>query len=247
MPQSSNPTLRDSIFENHGTSTQATMTVNGTAIKTAFLASLAFVSALFTFNLDSNLIAIASSTSLATLLLVYIICANPGERAPLYAIPYAIIEGLSLGAISALMDARAVERGYSGIVAQALIITFAILGTMLVGYATGLIRARPWLEKVIMVSIFGIVATYLLHFVLVIFGLSIPFIHSSGPVGLAFGFFVVGIASFSLVTDFDFIETMTEVGASKKMEWFGAVAIMVTLVWLYVEILHLLYKIKGRN
>jgi uncharacterized YccA/Bax inhibitor family protein len=242
MFQSSNPAMRESVFEGGGISTQGTMTVNGTVTKTAILAVFAIVSAMFTFNSGGNTMMIGFGAGIVGFLVALPIWFKP-ELARFLAIPYAILKGLFLGAISAMFSAMAAEQGYPGIVPQAIVITFAILGTMLAAYRTGLIRATPFLQKVIVIAIFGIMATYLLNFVLYFFGMSIPFIHGAGPIGIAFSLFVIGIASLSLVLDFDFIERGSEMGAPKNMEWYGAFALIVTLIWIYIEVLKLLYKL----
>ena len=155
---------------------------------------------------------------------------------------YAALEGVALGGISYVF-----EQMYPGIVAQAVFLTFGTLGALLFAYRSGIIRATENFKLGVFAATGGIGLVYLLSFVLGFFGISVPLIHSSGTFGILFSVFVVVIAALNLVLDFDFIEQGAERGAPKYMEWYGAFGLMVTLVWLYLEILRLLAKLQSRD
>ena len=155
---------------------------------------------------------------------------------------YAALEGLALGGISYVF-----EQAYPGIVAQAVFLTFGTLGALLFAYRSGIIRATENFKLGIFAATGGIGLVYLLSFILGFFGISVPLIHSNGAFGILFSVFVVIIAALNLVLDFDFIEEGAERGAPKYMEWYAAFGLLVTLVWLYLEILRLLMKLQSRD
>jgi uncharacterized YccA/Bax inhibitor family protein len=155
---------------------------------------------------------------------------------------YAGFEGLLLGGLSLLFETR-----YPGIVINAVGLTFGTLAVLLAAYSTGLIRPSERFKLGIVAATGGIGLLYLVSMVMGFFGHSIPFIHDSGPIGIAFSLFVVGIAALNLVLDFDFIEKGAAMGAPRYMEWVGAFGLLVTLVWLYLEILRLLAKLQDRR
>jgi uncharacterized YccA/Bax inhibitor family protein len=162
--------------------------------------------------------------------------------APVTAPIYALLEGLVLGGISAITNAR-----YPGIGIQAVSLTFGTLFVLLLAYSSGLIKVTDKMRLGIVAATGGICAFYVLEMVLGFFGVHFATINGSGTVGILFSLFVVAIAALNLVLDFDFIEQGVAVGAPKYMEWYGAFGIMVTLVWLYLEILRLLSKMRSRN
>lgn len=164
------------------------------------------------------------------------------EWAPVTAPIYALMEGLFLGGISAFMDLR-----YPGIAIQAVGLTFGVLLTMLVIYTSGMIRVTDKLRIGIIAATGGIALFYFLEIILSFFHINFVTVNGSGPIGIAFSLFVCAIAALNLVLDFDFIEQGVNSGAPKYMEWYGAFGIMVTLVWLYLEILRLLSKMRSRN
>lgn len=155
---------------------------------------------------------------------------------------YALCEGLALGGISAIMEMR-----YPGIAVQAVALTMAALFSLLTLYKTGVIRATERFKSVIFVATVAIAVTYFAEMILGFFHRGIPLINGSGVVGIVFSLVVVGIAAFNLIIDFDFIEQSASRGTAKYMEWFAAFSLMVTLVWLYMEILRLLAKLKDRR
>jgi uncharacterized YccA/Bax inhibitor family protein len=129
---------------------------------------------------------------------------------------------------------------------QAIFGTFGVMGALLLAYRTGLIKATENFKLGVFAATGGIALLYLVSLMMGFFGKSIPFIHSTGPIGIGFSVFVVIIAALNLVLDFDFIEKGEEVGAPKYMEWYAAFGLLVTLVWLYVEMLRLLSKLRSR-
>jgi uncharacterized YccA/Bax inhibitor family protein len=155
---------------------------------------------------------------------------------------YALAEGLFLGGLSAIFESM-----YPGIVIQAVSLTFGTLVCLLLAYRSGMIKATENFKLGIVAATGAIGLIYLVTMGLGLFGIRMPFIHESGIVGIGFSLFVVVIAALNLVLDFDFIENGAAQGAPKYMEWFAAFGLMVTLIWLYVEILRLLSKLRSRN
>jgi len=161
--------------------------------------------------------------------------------APATAPAYALLEGLALGGISAFFEAQ-----FPGIVIQAVALTFGTLFALLTVYRLGIIRVTANFRLGVMAATGGIALIYLVSLLgRMLFGWQMPLIHESGPMGIAFSLFVVVIAALNLVLDFDFIERGEGV-APKYMEWFAAFGLVVTLVWLYLEILRLLSKVRSR-
>jgi uncharacterized YccA/Bax inhibitor family protein len=153
---------------------------------------------------------------------------------------YAVLEGLFIGGISLVMEQR-----FPGLVLQAVLLTFGVMFALLAAYQSRIIRPSETFKSVIVGATFGIVIVYLVSMVLqLFFHTEIPLINGSGPLGIAFSLVVVGIAALNLVLDFDFIENGVAAGAPKWMEWYAAFALTVTLVWLYIEILRLLSKLR---
>jgi uncharacterized YccA/Bax inhibitor family protein len=152
---------------------------------------------------------------------------------------YALIQGTVLGAISHLYELR-----FNGIVLQAIGLTLAVFALMLFLYATRIIKVTNRLRLGIVVATGAIFLVYMVDLVLMLFGADVPFIHEAGLFGILFSLLVVGIAAFNLMLDFDFIEQGVARGAPKHMEWYAAFGLMVTLVWLYLEILRLLGKLR---
>lgn len=162
------------------------------------------------------------------------------DWAPLTSPIYAVLEGLFIGGISLVMEQR-----FPGLVLQAVLLTFGVMFALLAAYQTRIIRPSETFKSVIVAATFGIVIVYLVSMVMqLFFHTEIPLINGSGPLGIAFSLVVVGIAALNLVLDFDFIENGVASGAPKWMEWYAAFALTVTLVWLYIEILRLLSKLR---
>ncbi|NIJ68043.1 Bax inhibitor-1/YccA family protein [Xanthomonas sp. 60] len=251
--RSGNPALSESTFLDLASGTVSArsgeaMTLNGTVNKTGLLLLLAVLTAAFAWSQSINaageftpagsLYAIGGAVGGLVLALVTVF---KKEWAPVSAPAYALVEGLFLGAISAMFEMK-----FPGIVFQAVMATFGTLVTMLVAYRTGMIKATENFKLGVVAATGGIAVVYLVSIVLSLFGINMPMIHDSGWMGIAFSVFVVVVAALNLVLDFDFIENGVEHGAPKYMEWYGAFGLMVTLVWLYVEFLRLLSKLQQR-
>ena len=253
-----NPALNDKTFENFGVyrrdltaehAPTGAMTIQGTAQKTMFLLLLAMGTACFTWSktfsaVEANPAAAmpwALGGAIVGLVAALVICFKH-TWAPVLAPVYAIAEGLFLGGASATFEAQ-----YPGIVIQSVGGTFGTLAGLLLAYQSGLIRATENFKLGIVAATGGICLVYLISMIGSFFGFPIPYIHSAGPVGIGFSLVVVVIAALNLVLDFDFIEQAAERGAPKYLEWYGAFALMVTLVWLYMEILRLMSKLRSRD
>jgi len=160
--------------------------------------------------------------------------------APVTAPLYAALEGLFIGGFSLAMEQR-----FPGLVLQAVLLTFGVMFALLAAYQSRIIRPSETFKSVIVGATLGIAVVYLVSMVLQLFiHASIPLIHENGPIGIAFSLVVVGIAALNLVLDFDFIENGVAYGAPKWMEWYAAFGLTVTLVWLYIEVLRLLTKLR---
>jgi len=242
--RSGNPALNDKTFDQPFDLTleDDRMTLMGTVHKTGALLILLLLTAGITWKMvysgNASVGAFAIGGAIGGLIFALITIFKP-NWAPLTAPIYAALEGLFIGAISAIF-----EKMFPGIVLQAVGLTFGTLFALLGAYRSGLIRATENFKLGVVAATGGIFLVYLVSMILGMFGVGVPFIHDSGPMGIAFSLFVVVIAALNLVLDFDFIENGAEAGAPKYMEWVGAFGLMVTLIWLYIEILHLLSKLR---
>ena len=220
------------------------MTLGGTVNKTGLALFILLITATFVWNRGAADPALPLWIMGGVIggLIVAIATAFKKTWSPVTTPLYAAFEGLALGGISVVFEAR-----YPGIVSQAVFLTFGTLAALLMAYRSGLVKATENFKLGIVAATGGIALVYLASFVLGFFGISVPLIHSSGTWGILFSMFVVVIAALNLVLDFDFIETGVERGAPKYMEWYGAFGLLVTLVWLYLEILRLLAKLQSRR
>ena len=247
--RSGNPTLREATFEQYrGYESSSTMTLGGTVNKTFMLLLFVAATASFSWNLTGGtagggvhpgVLMVGGSILGLIFALATIFKKN---WAPVTAPLYALSEGFMLGAISALAELQ-----FPGIAFQATCMTFCTLFGLLVAYKSGLIRATENFKLGLFAATSGIFMIYMVTGIVRLFGGSMPFIHSSGAMGIGFSAVVVVIAALNLVMDFDFIEHGAEIGAPKYMEWYGAFGLMVTLIWLYLEILRLLMKTQSRK
>jgi uncharacterized YccA/Bax inhibitor family protein len=220
------------------------MTLGGTVNKTGLSLVILIATASFVWNRGAENPALGAWIMVSVIagLIVALATVFKQTWAPYTTPIYAAAEGIALGGISVVFEAR-----YPGIVSQAVFLTFGTLGALLVAYRSGVIRATENFKLGVFAATGGIALLYLLSFVLGFFGINVPLIHSSGTFGILFSLFVVVIAALNLVLDFDFIEQGVARGAPKYMEWYGAFGLLVTLVWLYLEILHLLAKLQSRQ
>jgi uncharacterized YccA/Bax inhibitor family protein len=248
-----NPALKESTFLDLGTGSvvqrsSGAMTLNGTVNKTAFLLVLTLATALYPWSLffanpaNPAVGALALGGAIGGLV-VALVTVFKKTWSPVTAPLYAALEGLFIGGISAFFEAR-----YPGIVMQAVALTFGTLGALLLAYRSGLVRATENFKLGVFAATGGIALLYLANIVMRLLGFDgMGFIHEGSTVGILFSVFVVVIAALNLVLDFDFIEQGVEAGAPKYMEWYAAFGLLVTLVWLYLEILRLLSKLQSRN
>jgi len=251
MPlRSGNPTLNQNTFLDSASgavvSRDNAMTINGTVNKTAFLLILVLVGAMYSWSqFESQGIEAMQPLMLGGLVGGFVfamITIFKKDWAMVTAPAYAALEGLVIGAISAILNAK-----YHGIAIQAAALTFGTMGALLLAYRSGLIRATAKFKLGVFAATGGVFLFYMADMVMGLFGHHIGAIYSSSPLGIGVSAVVVVIAALNLILDFDMIEQGAAQGAPKYMEWYGAFALVVTLVWLYLEILRLLSKLNSRN
>jgi uncharacterized YccA/Bax inhibitor family protein len=245
LMRTSNPALNEKAFKGQVAFGEA-MTLQGTVNKTGLLLLFVVATAAWTWGLSHSQAPEAAIPWMIGGILggfiVALVTVFKPNWAPLTAPLYALLEGLALGGISAMF-----ERTYPGVAMQAVGLTFGTLFVMLLAYKTGMIRATQGFKLGVIAATGGIAILYLVEMVLGgFFHIQVPAINGSGVVGIGFSLFVVVIAALNLVLDFDMIETGVRNGAPKFMEWYGAFGLMVTLIWLYLEILRLLGKMRRR-
>ena len=243
--KTSNPALNAKTFEGRAAVAGEAMTLQGTVNKTGFLLFCVSGTAAWTWWIaQSQTPQAALPWMMGGLIAGFIfsmVTIFKKEWSPVTASIYALCEGLALGGLSALL-----ERAYPGIAIQALGLTLGVTAVMLVLYTSGALRATPKFTIGVVAATGGIFLVYLADMILRLFGRQVPLLNSSGPWGIGLSFLIVIIAALNLILDFDFVETGVHAGAPKYMEWYGAFGIMVTLVWMYVEILRVLAKMRRR-
>lgn len=242
--RTSNPAFKSEYFESVFTGQSRAMTVQGTINKIAFLLLLLVVSASFTWRMTYEAPGGAQSLMLLGLIggfITAMITIFSPAKARYTAPVYALFEGLLLGAISALYNIA-----YQGIVLQAMLLTFATLGGMLFLYKTGIVKPTESFKAGLMTAMTGLFFGLLFSFVLSMFGLTSP-IYAGGPVGIVISLVIVVIAALNLILDFDMIVKGEANNAPEHFEWYAAFGIMVTLIWLYLEILRLLASLQRRD
>ncbi|HTR31602.1 MAG TPA: Bax inhibitor-1/YccA family protein [Puia sp.] len=251
---SSNPTLSEKIFNRSlEQSTGDVMTVRGSIQKFGFLSLLVFAGAAYTWKLAYS----GSNSLMMTLLFVgligglisgLVISFKPNVAK--YLSPaYAILEGFVLGGLSAIVNAQVANK-YPNIVLQAVALTFAVAFAMFLLYNFRIIKPTQKFKSIIVSSMVGILLLYLATWILGFFGVHMSFMswNDASPLGIAINLFVIGIAALSLILDFEQIEVGAATGAPKYMEWYGAFGLLVTMIWLYIQILKLLSRFaSSRN
>ncbi len=237
--ETSNPLLqRDIDFS--ATEATGAMTLNGTTNKAGILLLLCIISSFFSWTHPQWQMPLIVVGVLGGLVACLAGTFAP-KTSPIAAPAYAVLEGLALGALSSIFELR-----FPGIVANAMLLTFSVLGLMLFLYTTRIIRVTDRMVMGIVMATGAIALVYLLDMVLGFFGVHIPGLNSSGPLGIGISLVIVGVAAFNLLLDFAVIESNVQQGAPKYMEWYCGMALLVTLVWLYLEILRLLSKMQKR-
>ncbi|MFO8053333.1 MAG: Bax inhibitor-1/YccA family protein [Candidatus Omnitrophota bacterium] len=238
--RSGNPALKGNSFSQLSQSGAGAMSLQGTVNKTFILLGLTFLSSWWVWQNPAQFIPFMLPAVIIGFI-VAMVTIFKKEWSPLTAPIYALVEGVFLGAISAIF-----EKQYPGIVVQAVGLTFGVLFCLLLAYKSKMIKVTKNFRLGVVAATGGIALLYFINIVMSFFGTRISFIHESGLLGIGFSLFVVVIASLNLVLDFDFIEKGSESGAPKYMEWYGAFGLIVTLIWLYLEILRLLAKLQRR-
>jgi len=270
--RTANPAMKSDLFapaETWGASrapaTEAarsnTMSLSGTVSRTLVLLGLCVATAVFAWGLVlpsgggqakvSPMLPLLGG-AIGGLILALATIFKP-RWAPVTAPLYALAEGFFVGAASALFavsvgqtEGGALQPNY-GMIMQAVTLTFGILAVMLIAYGTRIIKPTEKFKAGVVAATGGIMLVYLATWILGFLGVSIPFIHGSGWLGIGFSLFVIVIASLNLILDFDLVEQGVQQGAPKFMEWYAGFALLVTLVWLYIEVLRLLAKLQGRE
>ncbi|MGL4346792.1 MAG: Bax inhibitor-1/YccA family protein [Chitinophagaceae bacterium] len=248
---SSNPILNEKRFANAERSTividNNTMTAKGTYLKFGFLFLMLMAAAVFTWNATFSGKDIKTWVYASVFIgfaLALVMSFSP--KTAQYISPiYAICEGVALGGLSALVQFAFKEMNQM-IIVQAVLLTFCVVLVMYAIFIFRIIKVTDRLRTIIVSAIFGIMIFYVIAMILRFFNIEMPLLHDSGPFGIIFSLIVVGVAAFSLLLDFDMIEKGSQMGMPKYMEWYGAFGLMVTIVWLYIEILQLLMKLNRK-
>jgi len=243
--RSTNPVLKDKVFTGQ-IATGESMTVQGTVNKAGILLLCVVATAAWTWGLaHSDRPEAALPWMIGGLfggLITCLVTVFKKEWSPLSAPLYALFEGLVLGGISAIF-----EKSYPGIAVQSVALTFGVLFVLLLAYKTGLVRATRGFVLGIVCATGAIALVYAASMFMRLFGFGgMSFLYASTPLGIGISIFVVIIAALNLILDFDMIERGANMGAPKYLEWYGAFGLMVTLIWLYLEILRLLGKVRRR-
>lgn len=246
MIRTANPALSSKAFTYERGSSSSAMTIGGTINKTGALLLLLLASAGVAwhqfFTVGPQVVVPWMFIGMIGGFILALVTVFKKTWAPVTTPIYALFEGAFLGGLSGFMETQ-----FPGIVLQAVGLTFGVLVCMLVAYRSGIIKVTAKFRMGLISATGAICLVYLVTFVLGLFGVGVPYIHGSGTIGICFSVIVVVIASLNLVLDFDLIEQGTRAGAPKFMEWYGAFALMITLVWLYIEILRLLAKLNRRR
>ena len=241
-----NPGLNDKTFANlpRPLAGEARMTVQGTINKSFLMLVVLLASALWPWSQylsTGEASAVSTSVLIGTLggFVLALVISFKATLAPYLSLPYAALEGLAIGGISALL-----ERRYPGIAIQAVGLTFGVLAVLLVAYRAGLIRATQRFRAIVVGATGAIALLYLVSIVLSLFHITVPVLNDSSPLGIILSLVIVAVAALNLVLDFDLIESGAAQGAPRYMEWYASFGLLVTLVWLYLEILRLLSKAR---
>jgi uncharacterized YccA/Bax inhibitor family protein len=250
---SSNPTLSEKIFSKSlAQPGEGTMTVRGSMQKFGFLMLLVVAGAAYTWKLYYSF----KAPTMMTLMMVGLIggmvlgliSSFAPKMAKYLASPYALLEGFLLGGLSAVIN-DGFKAKYPNIIMEAVLLTFGVAFAVFLLYNARIIKPTNKFRAVITSSILGIGIFYLIDIVLGFFGINIPFMQfgDNSMIGIVVNLFVVVIAALSLVLNFDQIETGEQMGAPKYMEWYSAFGLLVTLIWLYLEILRLLSRFSSNR
>lgn len=234
--QSRNPFLKESIMQNASMqfdrTAGATMTVYGAINKTFVLFAIMMITTFISYSMPNMLF--AGVGAIGGLIVVIVASFKP-TLSPFLAPIYALLEGLLVGTVTAMYAMQ-----FNGIIIHAVTLTISMLFLMLIIYRLNIIPVTQKLRTGIFMAIGGIVLVYLFSWIMGMFGFSVPFIHQGGTIGIIISLVIIGVAALSLLLDFDMFEKGEQYGAPKYMEWFAGMGLLITLVWMYFEILRLL-------
>jgi uncharacterized YccA/Bax inhibitor family protein len=247
--KSGNPALGEKAFsQTYTVYGDEAMTVKGTLNKFGVLFFLTMATAGLAWKMAASGVQIETYmwVSLFATLGIGLLITFKKSVVPYAAPIYALFEGFFVGGISAYYN-FAFEKIAPNIIMQAVLLTFGVVIAMYLLYKFNIIKASPLFKKIVITATIGIALFYLINIGLHFAGIRIPFLHEGSPIGIIFSLVVVGLAAMNLILDFDLIENGAKMGAPKYMEWYGGFALLVTIVWLYLEILRLLSKLAKRN
>ncbi|MDR0820161.1 MAG: Bax inhibitor-1/YccA family protein [Endomicrobium sp.] len=237
----SNPLLKDSVFQSTASYNEV-MTMSGAINKSIILWILLAGSAFYSWTHPGVIMPLLLPISIGAFVLAF---ASIFKKAatPFLSPLYALCEGLVLGMVSLYF-----EKSYPGIVVNAILSTICVLFCMLASYKAGILKATPGFQKTVIFSTLAIAFVYIADLLLNVFGAGkFPYIHDSSTFGIIISIAIVAVASFNLIIDFDLIEKGARNGTPKYMEWYSALSLMITLVWLYLEMLKLLSKLNRKD
>lgn len=247
-----NPVLTEKIFRDASVSeSSGVMTVRGTAVKSLVLVLMVLAGASYTWKVFYEAINPASVNPwmwggvIGGFITAIIISFKP-KMAQYLAPLYAVLQGLFLGAISAMFN-QAFAESAPGIVMNATLLTIITAMVMLLVYRSRIIKVDGKFARIMVIAVGAIAFYYFISIILSLFGVNLTLLHNSGPLSIGISIVIILVAAFSLLLDFNFIEKASQAGAPKYMEWYGAFGLMVTLIWLYLEMLKLLAKFAGNR
>jgi uncharacterized YccA/Bax inhibitor family protein len=247
LMRTSNPALNDKMFRGVPGALGETMTLEGTVNKTGILLLCAVATAAWTWHLAMNPETLPLDYMLLLVglfggLIFALVTTFKKTWAPVTAPIYALLEGLVLGGLSATLEMR-----YPGIAIESVCLTFGTMFVLLLAYRSGMIKVTQKFRLGVIAATGAIFLFYMVELLLGFFGIRFASVNGSGLLGIGISLVIVCVAALNLVLDFDFIEGGVAAGAPKYMEWYGAFGLMVTLVWLYLEMLRLMAKLRGRR
>lgn len=252
LTKSSNPMMKDDKYRENAATTVLdgelvgtrgeVMTAQGGATKTLVLTGILLITSVFSYQLQMSMLMYVGMFGGIG---VAMWAGFKPHLSPYLAPLYAALEGLFIGTFSAYMASR--FGGLGGIVFQALSLTIGLLFAMLFTYKAGLIKVTEKFRSTVMMATGAIMLVYLLNFVLSFFGMNVPFLHQGGAMGIGISVLILGVASMKLLVDFDNFDRYEKMQAAKYMEWYAAMGLLATLVWIYYEMLWLLAQIAGSD
>jgi uncharacterized YccA/Bax inhibitor family protein len=241
----SNPVMNTNFWSNMQDSNR--MTFEGTMNKIGYLTGILLLSAIITSAIAlsslENLALVYGLTSMGAIVgfvLVLVIYFTQPENPQTLMTIYAVVEGMFIGGLSSVLEII-----FPGLILQAVFGTAILCGVMYGLYASKVIRPTPTFNKIVYSLVLTIVLLYLISFIMQLFGAQMPFLHDNGPYGIGFSVLVLGVGGLMLVSDFGFIQSSVSHGAPKKFEWYAAFGLLITLIWIYIEMVRLIVKLRS--